>query len=186
MDKDVFDDELSGKGGYGEVEPLEPAGGYPEDHAHQCGYKPCSRQGKPEGKPQPCCQDRPCIGTHAEKSPVPQRDLAGEADEDIEPQRGNGCDPDHVEHVEEVWSARKGQHEKQNDKPDGHPEPAEIGLEDGKLRSVVLFVVTAWVEVQFSHRLFSLDPLDLHQAEEPVGFYEKDEYQDDIWDHVFQ
>lgn len=181
--EDVLDDELACQRRDGQIEPLESARGDPEDHAHEGGDESGQGDSKPEGQPKAGRDDGPCIGPNAEEGPVAQRYLAREADKDVQAKGSNGGDTGDVQDIEKIRRAHERDRSEEQGQPDEGPCAAEVGLEDGKLLRVVFLVVPAGVVTQASHRA-PLYPLDLHEAEEPVGFDEQDDDQDDVRYHV--
>ncbi len=69
----------------------------------------------------------PRIGADAEEGAVAEGDLAGEADQDVETDRGDGRNPDHIEDIEHIGTGQQRHEGKQEHQTDPGPETAEIG-----------------------------------------------------------
>jgi hypothetical protein len=62
---------------------------------------------------------------------MPQRDLTGISDEEIEPYGGNGRYPDMIDDIEDIRLTDQRNDDKEEEKSDPQPQPSKICSKDG-------------------------------------------------------
>src|SRR6185437_16793589 len=92
--EEVEQDILRGQGGGDEVEPLQPRRRYAEDQPDQRGDDAGQRNGEEHGDREIVVEIGGGERAEQEEGSVADRDLSGEADQDIEPKSCDGEDAD--------------------------------------------------------------------------------------------
>jgi hypothetical protein len=96
-------------------------------------------------------ENGPCVGPDAEEGAVAEGDLSGEADQDVETDRGDRRNPDHVEDIHHIGTGQQRHEGEQDHQTDPGPETAEIGREDRELPVIAFAEIPAGVQMDFSH-----------------------------------
>ena len=96
LNQDVFDDELTRQCCDGQIKSFESAGRNAEDHTDHGGNETGGGDREIKRHTQTCRQNRRGIRADAEKRTMPQGDLSGIANENIEADGGNGQNADGV------------------------------------------------------------------------------------------
>ena len=87
--EEVLQHELGGERRDREIEALEPRGGQADDHPEQSGGDAGQRNAERDRHAMLARQVRRHEGAEAEERGMPERDLAGVADQDVQPQGGD-------------------------------------------------------------------------------------------------
>src|SRR6266508_970817 len=146
-----LDDEVGGERRHREVEPLEPEGGDAEDHPDERAHDPGERDHEEERQPHPAGEEGRRVGADGEERGVAERDLPGEAGEDVEPGRGDDGDEDPVQHVHPEEGQERGRERQRQQEQDEQP-AGEARLEDRHVLAVRL------AEIAAAHRVLPVRP----------------------------
>src|SRR5581483_7763401 len=87
-----FDDELARQRGNGEIEALDPEARDADQRADEGGHQPAGGKRDPERQMQVGGEVGGRVRTHGHEGGMPHRDLAGIADQNVEPQRTDDGD----------------------------------------------------------------------------------------------
>jgi hypothetical protein len=155
-----------------EIKPLQPRGGQAEDQA-DCGRNDArERNAEEDGNAEPVREIGRGKGAEAEEGGVADRNLAGEADNDVQPK---GCDAEDAnldQEAENVFvdDVRRKAH--QHDACD-HGVAAGRGREYGGIRRIAGAEIAGGNEGLACHDC--LDPLDVFGAEQAVWLDHQDD-----------
>ena len=126
LDENAVHHVVETQGGHGQVVPRKPQGGDPEDQGHDRHGESGKHHGRPGWKAIGGGEDGRTVGAQAEKGGMTQGDLAGEADEQVEPQNHDDVETDEVEDAQVVWVAHDQGGERQEQGQSPHHEPRVV------------------------------------------------------------
>ena len=110
VDDPVRRDEVRGQRGDGQVQALETQRRNAEDQANARGREGAERDRQVEGHAEIDLEDRGRIGAHGQERSLPDGDLPGVPDQDVQADRADDGDADAVEDVEPVGPGEARQH----------------------------------------------------------------------------
>jgi hypothetical protein len=97
MQEHVFQDELGGQGGDGQIDALEAQRGMPKIMPDHGRHRRPAEQGQEKGHAQLLAKHRRAVGPHADEGPVPQGHLAAESGQQVQGDGPDDRDEDQVQ-----------------------------------------------------------------------------------------
>ena len=163
--EEILENELRRQGRNREIEPFEArrwqTKKQTDDHRRHAGERDRQHDRHPVFAAHICG----CKRAETKESAVPQRDLAGEADQNVQPDRSNGEDANDHQLVDHR-NRRKQRQDQSDDRQDDRRTLRGGRLEERHIRGIAGAEIAAWAWIRdVRHRS---NPLDIGRAEEAV------------------
>ncbi len=129
LHKNAVHHVVEAQGGHGEIMPGEPQAGNAQDQGHKSYYQRGQGHGRPGGPTVGGGKYGRTVGPQAEKRRVPQGNLAGKADEQIEAQNHDDIEADEVEQAQFVRIAHDQGRERQDHGQSPHQKPGVVATD---------------------------------------------------------